>query len=145
MHGNILVGYRQDVHPWVNYSKYYKAMQQGGHQGFRYALNRLGTTALDLLKFNDVYRHYLLLLIHSFVYDSNFEIFMSNFLPLIPNHSHKVRKLKIHFPNFRLNVCRQGMVYKCTELINVLPMKFLKPQSDQSLNVNFRQDVLNNY
>ena len=101
--------------------------------------------ALSLLNIDNVYQYYVLLFIHSLLCGPNFKIFRNNFLPLIPNHSHKVRKLKIHFPNFRLNVCRQGMVYKCTELINVLPMKFLKPQSDQSLNVNFRQDVLNNY
>ena len=68
---------------------------------------------LDLLTFNDVYQYYLMLFIHSFLYGSEFEFFMSNFLLLIPIHSYK---LKIYLPNYRLIVCRQGTVYKCAEL-----------------------------
>ena len=62
--------------------------------------------ALDLLKLDDVYRYYLLLFIHSFLYGSNFEIFMSKFLPLMPNHAYNVKNLDIHLPNYRINVCR---------------------------------------
>ena len=63
--------------------------------GFKY-INYQPT--LPTLKFDDVCGYYLLLFIHSSLHGSNFEIYISNFLQLIPNYSYNVRNLKIHLP-----------------------------------------------
>ena len=99
---------------------------------------------LNLLKFQDIYKYFLLKFIHFILYRDN-EMFVKYLMPLMPNHRYNTRNNRINLPNVRLQVEKQSTVFQMCRLINELPDYLLDPQSQCSLKNKFKNFVIHNY
>ena len=100
--------------------------------------------SLNLLKFEDVYRYFLLKFLHLSFYKSS-DLFNKYYLPLLPTHSYGTRGTKINLPSVRLEVEKQFVIFQSCRLVNELPSGLLEPQSDCSLKTKYRKFILSGY
>ena len=91
---------------------------------------------LKLLKFDDIYKYFLLRFFH-FVSYIRTDIFDSNFSHLLPSHNYATRNRLINLPDVRLDIEKQFVIYQCCKLLNDLDLEFVNPQSDYLLKKKF--------
>ena len=72
---------------------------------------------LKLLKFHDLYKLSLLKFLHFVFYEDN-EMFDKIYLPLLSRHNYNTRNVRIHLPNFRLDVQRRFAHFQSCILLN---------------------------
>ena len=99
---------------------------------------------LRLLKFEDIYKYYLLKFIH-FVQYERFDIFINEFSHLLPSNIHSTRSTRINLPNVRTDLEKRFTVFKCCELWRNIPEGFLEPQTQTKLKKNYKDLVLSSY
>ena len=99
---------------------------------------------LNLLKFHDVYRYFLLRFVH-FMFFNRIDIFLDNFSKFLPSNSHNTRNSRINLPPVRRDIGKRFTIFKCCELIRNLPEDLLKPQSIASLKRKFKQMAIATY
>ena len=99
---------------------------------------------LNLLKFHDVYRYFLLRFVH-FMFFDRIDIFLDNFSKFLPSNTHNTRNSRINLPPVRREIGKRFTIFKCCELIRNLPEDLLKPQSIASLKRKFKQMVITTY
>ena len=99
---------------------------------------------LELLKFYDIYRYFLLRFYHFIIFD-RIDVFMNNFSPLLPQRNYNTRNSRINLPEVSTDVERNFTIFQLCCLIRELPESFLTPQSKNTLKLNFRKFILDNY
>ena len=99
---------------------------------------------LKLLKFEDIYRYFLLKFLHFSFYNNN-EIFRKHFLPLMPRHTYSTRNTKINLPTVRLEIEKQFTIFQCCKLLNDIPEELIVQQTDTSLKNRYKSWVLCKY
>ena len=99
---------------------------------------------LELLKFYDIYRYFLLRFYHFIVFD-RIDVFVNNFSPLLPQRNYNTRNSRINLPEVSTDVERNLTIFQLCCLIRELPESFLTPQSKNTLKLNFRKFILDNY
>ena len=100
--------------------------------------------SLKLLKFEDVYKYFLLKFFHFVLYSDN-DMYVKYLLPLMPRHRYNTRNIRINLPDVRLQVEKQSTVFQMCRLVNELPDFLLVPQSKFSLKNKFKNFVMANY
>ena len=100
--------------------------------------------SLNLMKFVDIYKYFLLKFVHLVMYGNN-DYFDKYLLPLMPRHQYSTRSTRVNLPNVRLQIEKQSTVFQMCKLINELPDCLLAPQSQFSLKKRFKKYVLSNY
>ena len=100
--------------------------------------------SLNLLKFEDVYKYFLLKFLHYSMY-TNTDFFNKYYLPLLPAHSYGTRGIKINLPSVRLEVEKQFALFQSCKLVNELPGNFLEPQSEHLLKSKYKKLILSGY
>ena len=99
---------------------------------------------LKLLKFDDIYRYFLLKFIHDAFYRKT-EIFREYYAPLLPSHSYGTRGIRINLPSIRLEVEKQSTVFQSCKLFNELPCDILEPRSIGVLKAKYRCYAISRY
>ena len=99
---------------------------------------------LKLLKFEDIYRYFLLKFLHFSFYKDN-EVFFKYFLPLVPRHAYSTRNTKINLPIVRLEIEKQFTIFQCCKLLNDIPDELMVQQTDTSLKNKYKSWVMYNY
>ena len=99
---------------------------------------------LGILKFDDIYRYFILKFIHMCFYENThlFNEYSSNFLP---DHNYSTRNSKINLPAIRLDIERHSTIFQCCKLINNIDESFLLPQSKYMLKNRFKKYCLSGY
>ena len=100
--------------------------------------------SLKLLKFEDVYKYFLVKFFNFVLYSDN-DMYVKYLLPLMPRHRYNTRNIRINLPDVRLQVEKQSTVFQMCRLVNELPDFLLVPQSKFSLKNKFKNFVLANY
>ena len=99
---------------------------------------------LNLLKFCDILKLFLLKFIHYMFY-VNPDIFVSHFLSLLPSHHYATRNSRINLPETRLDIEKSFTIFQVCKLYNKIDASFLEPQSKHTLNKNFKKFCINKY
>ena len=99
---------------------------------------------LKLLKFDDIYKFFLLKFIHYALYQ-NCDIFRIYFSHLLPAHNYRTRGSNINLPSVRLEVEKQATIFQCCKVINEVPHHLLEPQSPGMLKKRYNNWVLSKY
>ena len=99
----------------------------------------------SLLKYDDVYKYFLLKFYHECRFGAHVEIYRNYFLPLLPASNHNTRSSKYNLPVVRLEVEKQATIFQCIKVINAMPEELLRPQSMISLKNKYRKLTLNRY
>ena len=99
---------------------------------------------LNLLKFDDIYRYFLLRFINDAQY-KNIVFYEKYFAPLVPAHRYETRGVKINLPDARLDAEKHGTIFNCCKLINELDESFFVPQSKQKLKKDFKKYCIQRY
>ena len=99
---------------------------------------------LKFLKFEDVYRYFLLKFIHDVFYRQT-EFFNEYFAPLLPSHSYGTRGVRINLPSVRLEIGKQSTLFQTCKLVNELPTELLEPQADGTLKKKYKSMVISQY
>ena len=99
---------------------------------------------LNLLKFDDIYKFYLLKFLH-FAFYKNSSIFLRFFAPLFPQHFYNTRQRRINLPSIRLEIERNSVIFRCCSLLNNLPENLVEPQSDGALRAKYKKLCIMNY
>ena len=73
--------------------------------------------ALDILKYYDIYKLFLLKLVHFCLYQRP-DVFQEHFFHLMPNDRYPTRNNKIKLPQIRLNIEKQSTNFNCCKVIN---------------------------
>ena len=73
--------------------------------------------SLNLLKFEDVYRLFILKFIHFILYEKP-QMFLEYFYDFLPSHNYETRNTKINLPSARLDIEKQSTIFNCCKLIN---------------------------
>ena len=100
--------------------------------------------SLNLLKFEDIYKYFLLKFVHLVLYGKN-DMFDKHLLPLMPRHRYNTRNSRINLPDVRLQIEKQSTVFQMCKLINELPNYLLTPQSKCSLKRQFKNYAISYY
>ena len=100
--------------------------------------------SLNFLKFDDVHKLFLLKFIHFCFYKDN-TFFDEYFAPLLPNHSYLTRNKRINLPSCRLDIQKHSTIFQCCKLLNEVSEELINPQSNRSLNKQFKIKCLTNY
>ena len=101
--------------------------------------------SLNIFKFRDLYKYFILKFIHSFLYGNHQSIFYNYFLDLMPLHTYNTRHRNINLPNIRLEVEKSLTVYNSAKIINDFPEHLLTPQSTATLKVRYKDFVMEKY
>ena len=97
--------------------------------------------SLSLLKFDDIYKYFLLKFLHLSIY-KNTEIFNKyNLLPLL-THSYGTRGTRINFPSVPVEVERQFELFQNCKFFNEILSDLLEPQSNCSLKSKYKRSIL---
>ena len=99
---------------------------------------------LSLLKFDDVYKYFLLRFLH-FSFYKDTETFNKYYLPLLPTHSYGARGTRINLPSVRVEVERQFALFQSCKLLNEIPSDLIQPQSNYSLKIKYKRRMLSQY
>ena len=99
---------------------------------------------LNLLKFNDVYRYFLLRFIHDIFYKRT-DFFNDYYAPLLPTHSYGTRRIKINLPPVRLEIEKQSTIFQTCKLLNEIPTELLEPQAKETLKKKFKKMAISQY
>ena len=100
--------------------------------------------SLKLLKFDDIYKFFLLKFVH-YAYYQNCDIFRIYFSHLLPTHNYCTRGNNINLPSVRLEVEKQGTIFQCCKVINEVPHYLLEPQSPGMLKKRYKSWVISKY
>ena len=100
--------------------------------------------SLDLLKFEDIYKYFLLNFMHFVMYKNN-DMFNNYIMPLLPQHNYVTRNTRINLPNVRLQIEKQATIFQMCKLFNELPEHLIDPQSHQPLKSKFKRYVISHY
>ena len=101
-------------------------------------------TQLELLKFKDIYKLYLLKFF-LFLRNDKLDFFIKYFGALLPDNSYNLRNDRINLPDVRTDVEKRFTIFKCCEIVREVPVELLQPQSIRSLNRNFKVLKLASY
>ena len=99
---------------------------------------------LGMMKFEDVYRLFLLKFIHFCTY-TRFDLFIKYFYDLLPTHNYGTRGIKINLPRVGLDIQKNFTLYRACDLINELDESFLLQQSNFRLKQSFKSLCLHKY
>ena len=99
---------------------------------------------LKFLKFEDVYKYFLLKFIHDIFYRQT-EFFNEYFAPLLPSHSYGTRGVRINLPSVRLEIGKQSTLFQTCKLVNELPTDLLESQADGTLKKKYKIMVISQY
>ena len=99
---------------------------------------------LNILKFNDLYKLYLLKFLHKILYGNN-DYYAKYFSHLLPTHSYNTRNTRINLPSVRLVVERNFTIFQLCKLINEIPSEWLEPQSLFTLSRKFTISAISQY
>ena len=99
---------------------------------------------LNLLKFDDVYKYFLLKFIHDVFYRQS-DFFNEYYAPLLPSHSYSTRRVRMNLPSVRLEIEKQSTLFQTCKLLNELPPELLEPQSKGTLKSKFKCMVIAQY
>ena len=99
---------------------------------------------LKFLKFDDVYKYFLLRFIHDVFYRQS-HFYNEYYAPLLPSHSYGTRGVRISLPSVRLEVEKQSTLFQTCKLLNELPNELLEPQSKGTLKRKYKCMVLAQY
>ena len=99
---------------------------------------------LNLLKFNDVYKYFLLRFIHDIFYKKA-DFFNEYYAPLLPSHSYGTRRIKINLPPVRLEIEKQSTIFQTCKLLNEIPAELLEPQTKEILKKKFKIMAISQY
>ena len=100
--------------------------------------------SLNFLKFEDVYKYYLLNFMH-FVVCGNDDFFDEHLVPLLPQHQYGTRGIRINLPVVRLQIEKQFTIFQMCKLFNELPDYLINPQSRQTLKCKFKKYAISQY
>ena len=100
--------------------------------------------SLNLLKFKDVYKYFLLKFFHYALF-RNSNIFEVYYQHLVSNHRYHTRNNIINLPYVRLNIQKHFTIFQSCKLANELPGIFLEPQSDGQLKSRFKKFSIAQY
>ena len=100
--------------------------------------------SLHLLKFDDIYKFFLLKFIH-YAFYQNCDIFRKYFSHLLPAHNYRTRGSTIHLPLVRIEVEKQATIFQCCKVINEVPDYLLEPQSPGVLRRRYKNWVISEY
>ena len=99
---------------------------------------------LNVMKFKDVYRYFLLKFFHKSFYSSQF-CFDKYFSSLLPPHNYNTRDIFLNLPYARTEKEKQGTIFQCCRLVRSLDISFLSPMSNYVLKAKFRTSILDSY
>ena len=99
---------------------------------------------LNLLKFDDIYKYFLLRFFH-FSFYKDTETFNKYYLPLLPTHSYGTRGTRINLPSVRVGVERQFALFQSCKLLNEILSDLLEPQSNYALKIKYKRRILSQY
>ena len=100
---------------------------------------------LSLLKYNDIYKFFLLKFTHFLLYKRN-EIFINIFSNYLPSSNYNTRNSdRINLPNVRTEIEKNFTVFKICELMRELPDDLLLPQHSNTLKNKFKKQILLSY
>ena len=94
--------------------------------------------SLNLLKFEDIYKYFLLRFLHFIMY-KDYDLFETYLRPLLPQHGYMTRNIRINLPSVRLQIEKQSVIFQMCKLMNELPQHLIDPQSLYSLKINFKK------
>ena len=100
--------------------------------------------SLNLLKYEDIYKYFLLNFMHLALYRNN-EMFRRYLMPLLPQHRYGTRNTRINLPAVRLQIEKQSTMFQMCKLFNELPENLIEQQSHQSLKRRFKEYVISKY
>ena len=89
--------------------------------------------ALDMLKYDDIYKLFLLKFIHFCLYQRP-DVFQEHFSHIMLNDRYPTRNNKINLPQIRLNIEKQSTIFNCCKVINELENEFFEFQNKTTLN-----------
>ena len=99
---------------------------------------------LNILQVPDFYRFNLLKFFHFILYNK-YQVFLDNFVPLLPIHSYDTRNTKINLPSVRTSIERQFTIFQLCTLINKLPEEYFAPLSKHLLKNEFYKKCIDSY
>ena len=99
---------------------------------------------LSLLKFDDVYKHSILIFLH-FSFYKDTETFNKYYLPLLPTHSYGIQGTRINLLSVLVEVERQFAPFQSCKLLNEISSDLLEPQSNYSLKIKYKRSILSQY
>ena len=99
---------------------------------------------LKILKFNDIYKYFLLKFVNFCVY-KRCDLFFEYFYELLPNHGYSTRGIRINLPAARLDVEKHFALYQACKYINETNELLLQNHSQKQLKTIFKNECLLNY
>jgi hypothetical protein len=97
-----------------------------------------------ILKLDDMYKFKLLQFMNRALFHDQ-RLFESFFAPLVPQHFHDTRGVRLNLPPVRLEIEKNGTVFNCVKHFNELPDDFRINCSQSILKTKFRDFILAQY
>lgn len=99
--------------------------------------------SLGLLKFDDIYKYFLLKFLRRAIFDDA-DLFNVYFSPLVPTHNYPTRR-HLNIPPIRVEIERHSPIYQAVGLFNSVPSFLLEPMTDLKFKRVFKEYCMSGY